>query len=76
MHASNARCNLNLTYVRDNHFSINQEDYDQFWAWFGTILYKIRNHQKHILPMWIKGTRYHHTTVSSSAVSRGVLTVV
>ncbi len=35
--------------------SINQEDYDQFWAWFGTILYKIRNHQKHILPMWIKG---------------------
>jgi len=38
--------------------SINQEDYDQFWAWFGTILYKIRNHQKHILPMWVKGLIY------------------
>lgn len=37
---------------------ITQEDYDAFWAWFGTILYKIRNHQKHILPMWIKGLVY------------------
>lgn len=38
--------------------TVNQEDYDAFWAWFGTILYKIRNHQKHILPMWIKGLIY------------------
>jgi hypothetical protein len=38
--------------------TVNQEDYDSFWAWFGTILYKIRNHQKHILPMWIKGLIY------------------
>ncbi|KAL6048396.1 Signal transducer and activator of transcription [Balamuthia mandrillaris] len=38
--------------------SITQEDYDSFWAWFGTILYKIRNHQKHILPMWIQGLIY------------------
>ncbi len=35
--------------------SVNQEEFDPFWAWFGTILYKVRNHQKHILPMWIKG---------------------
>eukprot|EP01087_Luapelamoeba_hula_P008701 TRINITY_DN2196_c1_g1_i2.p1 TRINITY_DN2196_c1_g1~~TRINITY_DN2196_c1_g1_i2.p1 ORF type:complete len:993 (+),score=172.72 TRINITY_DN2196_c1_g1_i2:170-3148(+) len=38
--------------------TVTQEDYDSFWGWFGTILYKIRNHQKHILPMWIKGLIY------------------
>jgi len=54
--------NKDIEYLHLNKFngklSINQEDYDQFWAWFGTILYKIRNHQKHILPMWIKGLIY------------------
>jgi hypothetical protein len=37
---------------------ITQDDYDEFWKWFGKILYKIRNHQKHILPMWLKGLIY------------------
>lgn len=37
---------------------ITQDSYDAFWEWFGTILYKIRNHQKHILPMWTKGLIY------------------
>jgi len=37
---------------------ISQEDYDEFWKWFGKILYRVRNHQKHILPLWIKGLIY------------------
>jgi hypothetical protein len=49
-----------LEYIRHYKFggksTISSKEYDSFWEWFGSILYKIRNPQKHILPMWIKGT--------------------
>eukprot|EP00005_Dracoamoeba_jomungandri_P006266 CAMPEP_0174262240 /NCGR_PEP_ID=MMETSP0439-20130205/12859_1 /TAXON_ID=0 /ORGANISM="Stereomyxa ramosa, Strain Chinc5" /LENGTH=641 /DNA_ID=CAMNT_0015346921 /DNA_START=20 /DNA_END=1942 /DNA_ORIENTATION=- len=51
-----------IQYLHLNKFggklTVNQEEYDGFWAWFGTILYKVRNHQKHILPMWREGLIY------------------
>eukprot|EP01090_Pellita_catalonica_P013264 TRINITY_DN3099_c0_g1_i4.p1 TRINITY_DN3099_c0_g1~~TRINITY_DN3099_c0_g1_i4.p1 ORF type:complete len:475 (-),score=65.58 TRINITY_DN3099_c0_g1_i4:107-1531(-) len=34
---------------------ISQEAFETFWKWFGKILYKIRNNQKHILPLWTNG---------------------
>jgi len=51
-----------LEYIQQHKFggklSISSKEYDSFWDWFGSILYKIRNPQKHILPMWMKGLIY------------------
>eukprot|EP01090_Pellita_catalonica_P023571 TRINITY_DN9793_c0_g1_i1.p1 TRINITY_DN9793_c0_g1~~TRINITY_DN9793_c0_g1_i1.p1 ORF type:complete len:684 (+),score=123.87 TRINITY_DN9793_c0_g1_i1:38-2053(+) len=51
-----------LQYLHKSKFDsrpmITKDDYDDFWKWFGKILYKIRNHQKHVLPLWTNGFIY------------------
>lgn len=51
-----------LEYLHRTRFSnkshVSQEDFNGFWEWFGTILRKISNNQKHMQDLWIKGMIY------------------
>jgi len=41
---------------------INHDDFNRFWRWFGTILRKISNNQKHMQDMWTHGLIYGFIT--------------